>query len=902
MAHEALIREWPALRGWLSEDRESLHLHRRLTEAAQEWQKLSKDSGELYRGTRLAQALEWAAQPGHANELNALEQEFLTASQGQAEGEEREREAQRQRELEAAQKLAETEHHSARRLRRRAWYLAGATGLAVMLMAAAGVIAVMANNSAHQATARQYSSAALVDLASDPGTGISEALQSIQEEPSVEAYSTLHQALFADHLRSRLNAHNGNIYGIAVNPDGTRLATIGTDRVLKVWRLNGMTIDPSPLLTVSDIGMNTEDYYSASAFFQDFLKFSPDGRYLVTVNNHSELILLDATSGQISGKLNIWDYSQSLRQGVQGIAVYPKESNLDEVEVAAFDGNTVWIVELGGGNDRLLDSNQVTDGYGLALAFRPDGTLITGGYDIQNNGEIDLWKIPSLEDPTQPPSSWEQTMLVERAGDPISFLNLSPDGNRIVYITHTDAYVVDLTPLASGNPVSQSLDIPLETVFDFFWDNVYFLADGERLVLVDHDGWINILDANNGHLLFSLAPTESTVNVAVAPMAQILYTGLVVGELCSWDVAAQGSPDWLAVPTGGVDADVVFNPDGISLYSWNITQTLPGQLEINRWQINGNSLAHLGNFTITTSPQYWDWITAFNPTRIAIAYLEYNDTKVGIYDISSGHLVNEFIYNGRISGLALNKDGSQVIVKTGTVSSAGQLGTIDIYDVASGQKLANYSVIPPNAGIYVAGFSLSTNSSLVLTYSLSWNDPVIYLRNTLSGKVIQTFTMPASAIGSVTLTADNRFMVACWEDNKLKTDGIYVMDVASGKLAHQIPLPSLCNALQISSDNRYLFASVSSSQTLVFDFNTGRELVALPGTSMAVNLLGTSIAGITPDDRYVMITARADHAAYGFVLDNNELVQLACQRLAAITLPEADGVVPQLPICATASE
>ncbi len=37
VAHEALIREWPRLRGWLEENREGLRLHRQLTEAAQEW-------------------------------------------------------------------------------------------------------------------------------------------------------------------------------------------------------------------------------------------------------------------------------------------------------------------------------------------------------------------------------------------------------------------------------------------------------------------------------------------------------------------------------------------------------------------------------------------------------------------------------------------------------------------------------------------------------------------------------------------------------------------------------------------------------------------------------------------------------------------------------------------------
>ena len=60
VAHEALIREWPVLRRWLAEDRENLRLHHRLTEAAEAWEAARHEPGELYRGARLAQALEWA--------------------------------------------------------------------------------------------------------------------------------------------------------------------------------------------------------------------------------------------------------------------------------------------------------------------------------------------------------------------------------------------------------------------------------------------------------------------------------------------------------------------------------------------------------------------------------------------------------------------------------------------------------------------------------------------------------------------------------------------------------------------------------------------------------------------------------------------------------------------------
>lgn len=107
VTHEALIREWPTLRGWLEEDREGLRLHRQLTDTAQEWAALNHDPGMLYRGARLAQALEWA--DAHPDSVNALERAFLDASLALQEAEAREQETQRQRELEAARKLAEAE-------------------------------------------------------------------------------------------------------------------------------------------------------------------------------------------------------------------------------------------------------------------------------------------------------------------------------------------------------------------------------------------------------------------------------------------------------------------------------------------------------------------------------------------------------------------------------------------------------------------------------------------------------------------------------------------------------------------------------------------------------------------------------------------------------------------------
>ena len=92
VAHEALIREWSRLQDWLNEDRESLKLHRSLTEAAHEWELLERDPGALYRGARLASALEFAA--ANSKAMNAQERAFLEASQAEQVREEREKEAQ----------------------------------------------------------------------------------------------------------------------------------------------------------------------------------------------------------------------------------------------------------------------------------------------------------------------------------------------------------------------------------------------------------------------------------------------------------------------------------------------------------------------------------------------------------------------------------------------------------------------------------------------------------------------------------------------------------------------------------------------------------------------------------------------------------------------------------------
>ena len=59
LAHEALARAWPRLRGWLDDDADGQRILRHLSLAADAWDAMGRPDSELYRGVRLARALEW---------------------------------------------------------------------------------------------------------------------------------------------------------------------------------------------------------------------------------------------------------------------------------------------------------------------------------------------------------------------------------------------------------------------------------------------------------------------------------------------------------------------------------------------------------------------------------------------------------------------------------------------------------------------------------------------------------------------------------------------------------------------------------------------------------------------------------------------------------------------------
>lgn len=201
VAHEALIRGWPRLAGWIDDDREGLRLHRRLTVASRDWDRAERDEDLLWRGGRLATAVPWAEQ--HLDDLDDLEAAFLRASR-------------------------EAEEQALRRRRRLQRTLLSVAVGAAAVLAVLALVAVGARNDAEDqrqlARSRGIAAESTNALGSDPELALLVALEAYEVAPTLEAEA----AIRAAHERNDLRWQTDGPYDrVQVDPAGTVVVAAG---------------------------------------------------------------------------------------------------------------------------------------------------------------------------------------------------------------------------------------------------------------------------------------------------------------------------------------------------------------------------------------------------------------------------------------------------------------------------------------------------------------------------------------------------------------------------------------------------------------------------------------------------------------------------------------------------
>lgn len=193
VAHEALIREWKRLRGWLNDSRDDVRLQQRLASAAHEWQNQRRDPSFLATGARLQQ-FETLLNSG-AISLSDLETDYTRASVAE-------------RDRKAREEVARQEHE--RTLERRALRrLQAGVAIFLVLTLIASILAFFAASArndaqANERTAKNNEATAVVESrlrATAESQAVTERNQAQIDESRVLAILSL-QELTQDPARS----------------------------------------------------------------------------------------------------------------------------------------------------------------------------------------------------------------------------------------------------------------------------------------------------------------------------------------------------------------------------------------------------------------------------------------------------------------------------------------------------------------------------------------------------------------------------------------------------------------------------------------------------------------------------------------------------------------------------
>ena len=814
VAHEALIREWQRLHEWLTQDRQGLLLHRHLTESAHDWEARQRDFSELYRGARLAQAREWAS----ANEerLNAPERAFLTTSIEQEERDAMEREAQQQRELEAAKKLAETQSRAAKQLRRRAIFLAGAFGLAIMLAGIALFFSNQSRREARESFSRELAAAAISNLNDDPERSILLALQAEKSADTIEAQNALHRSILTSRV-VRVLHHDAEVWSVAYNPDGKRIGTASQDKTAKIW--DATTGELLITLTGHTKSVNG-------------IAFSPDGKRIATSSDDQTAKIWDAATG---------DELLTLRGHTNWVfrVAYSPDGKL--LATASQDGTAkVWDTRTG----ELL---RTFFGHGDAVfdvAFNPDGKRVaTGGMD----GNVRVWEAISGKELL--------TLPIEGgvSGEAPGGVAFSPDGMRVA-VAQNGSYAVEVWNAVTGEILLRK-DQSLAPV-----DDIAFSPDGKLAATGSLNTKAEVWEAATGKLLYTLSGHQESVNgIAFSPDGTRLATA-------SWDHTARV---WDLTPAKE-SVFIPIHPPWSQFISYNrdgtrILTDYPVENAAKIWDgISGKELLTFSGPTARIVA------TSYSPDgKMAVA--GYDDRTIIIWDAATGRQLVKLVgHTAPLTSGSFSPDGNRA-------ASGSANGELIIWDLIGGKILftlqgptTGSSPLGNLLGYAIRSIAFSPDGKYLVSGD---SDGIGIIWDATTGE--RLFTLPPEESNSGDSIIPEAILSAAYSPDGMRLALLdargttRILDASTRKtlvtLSGATDAPGM---VTFSPDGTFIATSGFDSTTRVWDSTTGLNLLTLP--------FGGGVA-FSPDGKRLAVGEES--GVQVFVLPIDELVALAKSRV-----------------------
>jgi WD40 repeat protein/serine/threonine protein kinase/ABC-type sugar transport system substrate-binding protein len=816
VAHEALIRNWERLRGWLRDSREDLRVQRRLAGAVMEWRNSSRDASFLASGVRLQQFEQLSTSKDIS--LTPDEKAYIQASTEKREALAREEEARLARE-------AALKERNRQILRALVVVFAVATVVALVLAVIAftgqqeaatqrdraAAEAVRANQEADRAEREAAESHSIV-LAQQaettprdgdqPLAGIALAMEANRlDNAPIQAQRTLADTVLQPGaLRQFRGGHSAPVFRTAVTPDGTQLLSGGMDGLLILW----------DVATGREVRRFGEDGAGAgNTLF--VVAISPDGTTALSGSQQQQLILWDMATGQQIRRIG--NNRDGHVDAIWGIAYLPdgqsaivSSNDADQTRnLIQWDLNTGEIIRRFASHDSAV--------YGVALS--PDGeTFVSTGAD----GVPRLWDI----------ATGEIIRRYEGHTKAVFSAAFSPDGTRLfgggedTFVTMWDVATGDIAAQYDG--------------FTALVRGVAYSPDGNTVAAASFDSTVRLFDAQ------TLAPL-STFQGHALPAVGVTYTpdgtrviSSAVDPMILWDVYGRGAEVWRAEQDGRVysvaasqDRLAVTTADGISV----LDAATGAEQTLLATAARQNAVAVSGDLIVSGGA----------------------DGMVTLWDAAAGEVVAQMqTHSAPIRTVALSPDGNTILSAGGSVQINHErvidneiaLWTTETDEI---RRLSGHTA-PVRSAVF------SADGTRILSGS---DDGSMILWDAATGETLRVFPPDnpdtdaveghSDSLTSVALSADGTRALSASRDRTA-----LLWDVATGRIIHRLlgSAAVLYNAL-LSPDGQYALtaggnlraagAAVDNTLTL-YDLATGEPVRRYHGHDLLVRALAFAPDGM----------------------------------------------------------
>ena len=728
VAHQALLSHWTRAQQCIEENRASLQLEARISDAALRWRaatQTDRTSLLLAPGLPLEEATDLMRR--WTDEIPSELRDFIAQS-------------------DAAAKAAV----------RRRWMIAAVVIIALAILSATSTaaffIAQRERNDALLSQSHFLARDAQGAVAGgDAVLGMLLSLAALPEKIAhpdrpftSDAEFALEDAVANQRERTVLRGHEDAVNFAAFSPDGARVVSASNDKTARVWNVQSG-------VQLAVFRGHTDAVNTAA--------FSPDGRRVLSASN--------------DGTVRVWDASSGAQLAVL-------RGHGGAVLAAAFspDGRRV----VSASADKTVRLWNATSGAALAVlrghtdavnsaAFSPDGRRLASASTDQT---VRIWDA----------ASGAQLEVLRGHEDAVYSVAFSPDGRRIASASKDKT--VRLWDARSG------AQLAILRGHDGRVNSAAFSADGRRVISGSNDRSMRVWDAQTGAQLSVLRGHQDWVNsAAFSPDGRHFVSASQDKTVRIWEAASAAtlavlrghddvvyaaafSPDGRRVVSASGDKTVrvwdasssaqltvlrghtgavftaVYSPDGRRIVSASEDKT------VRVWDATSGA-----QLSVLRGHQNWVYSAAFSPDGRHVVSAS-SDRTVRIWDAASGSQLTVLRGHGdAVYFAAFSPDGRRVV-------SASRDGTARVWDAASGAQLAAFR--GHKNWVFSAVFSPDGSS----VASASRDDTVRIWDATTAAQLV-VFRGHESRVNAAAFSPDGRRVVSASRDQTVR-----VWDVESG--------------------------------------------------------------------------------------------------------------------------